>query len=233
MKKILAGFFVALTFPFLVAAGEPISFSGVLQRQTAGQFLSTAFLRDPNSGALLAGLRDPQNRLGGIGAGGRVTILAETTYSRDVDGSPIYRVLDLLPEYWAQPWGRSTRQPSNFTGSPGARAKDFAGTPATTYRSYAMDNGLERRTPLGLPNAGEMPIPLRMAEAELNLRQFLGRYQAQAGLTYELQRVSELGGAAETVSTVRATASGPLSITAVPQGDMGFFFLRASPTISE
>lgn len=233
MHKSFTAIFLALAFPFLVAGGEPISFSGVLQRPTSGQFLSTAFLRDAYTGALVAGLRDPQNRLGGVAAGGRVTILAETSYSRDVDGSPIYRVLELLPEFWAQPWGRSTRQPSNFTGSPGARAKDFAGTPATTYRSYAMDNGLARRAPLALPSAVEMPIPLRVAQAEVSIRQFLGRFEAQAGLTYELQRVSELGGAAETVSTAAATVSGPLSITAVPQGDMGFFLLRASPTISE
>lgn len=166
-----------------------------------------------------------------MGLGGRVTILAETTYARDVDGSPIYRVLELLPEYWAQPWGRAPRQPSNFTGSPGVRAKDFAGTPATTYRSYAMDNGLERRA-LSLPDATKIPTALRMTQPQFNPRAFFVNFEAQAGLTYELQRVKKLGGALEIVSTFDVTVSGPLSIAAAPQGDMGFFLLRVRPTIS-
>jgi hypothetical protein len=231
MNKNLAALFFALTISCAITAGEPISFSGILQRQPVGQFLSSAFLRDANNGALVAGLRDPQNRLGGVGISGHVTILAETTYAREVNGLPIYRVLELLPEYWAQPWGRSARKPSNFSGPPDTRAKDFAGTPATTYRSYAMDNGLERRT-LGLPDANATPAPLRVTQAEFNPRAFLGKFEAQAGLTYELQRLSALGGAAETVSTITVTVSGPLSIAVPPQGDVGFFLLRVRPTIS-
>jgi hypothetical protein len=231
MNKNLAALCLALAIPCVVAGGEAISFSGILQRQPAGQFLSSAFLRDANNGALLAGLRDPDNRLNGVGPSGRVTILAETTYARELDGLPIYRVVELLPEYWAQPWGRSARRPSNFSGPPSARAKDFAGTPATTYRSYGWDNGLDR-TPLGLPDANEMPEPLRVMEAGLTARGFLGKFEAQAGLTYELHRVTDLGGAPETVSTMTVTVSGPIWITAPALGDSGFFLLRVRPTIS-
>src|SRR5215212_3896857 len=82
-------------------AAEPISVSGVIEKAPAGQFFSSYFLRDANNGGLLGGLRDPQNMLSS--GNRRVTLQVEKASYSEVDGLPIFKVVTVSPEYWAQP----------------------------------------------------------------------------------------------------------------------------------
>jgi hypothetical protein len=214
-------------------AGEVVVVSGILEAAPAGLFFSSHFLRDPNNGGLIAGLRDSGGRL--FTGSQRVTLVGEKTATPEINGLPTLKVLSLLPEYWAQPsiWTDKQQLPGTFSNHPrGAKPKDFAGVPFTTFRAYKMDNGWETRR-LDAPSETETPPPLKVGPFLLNADGFFGAVQAFTGLTYELQHLKSLDELPQTIASTTATIDGTLSIGAPRQeGTMGFYLIRVTSLLS-
>jgi hypothetical protein len=210
-------------------AEEPVSVSGILEAAPAGQFFASYFLRDSETGGIVAGLRDPENLL--AGAQGSVNLQTDLLDVTEVNGFQLLRVVARLPEYWAQPsiWTTRLHLPGNFSSYPrGPKPKDYAGIPFTISRAYLADNGFEN-VRLEIRNETTPPKPFRLDQLLFGRSGPFGVFEAFAGLTYELKFASSPDLAPETVNSVEATADGTLSILAPPpRSGNGFYFLKVS-----
>lgn len=209
-------------------AGEIVPLAGKVEAAPAGQFFSTYFLRDAESGILISGLKDPR----GLLSAGREEILAQAELQDgpEVNGLPIYSIVEVLPDYWEQPasWNLEFRSAAGFAGSRvGIQAKDFGGAPFSMVRAYARDNGLPPAR-LGLPTDLAGAPGLLIAGFLPDRAGFSTTFQVFAGLQYDLLSTPSLDEAPQTVATAFATVDGVLTLTAPSAAGNSFYLIRAS-----
>lgn len=208
-------------------AGEPVSVAGIVEAAPVGQFFSSHFLRHPESGEIVAGLSDSENRLST--GGRRVTLQTERLEIPEINGLPILRVVSVLPDHWAQPsvWSGEQKGPGTFSGFQMDReAKDFAGMPFTSSRAYSGDHGLEGN--FHVPRTLQVGTSLRVVDFRTENEGFVVSFEAVAGLSYELQFTETVEEEAETVATVRPLFRGLATISVPRESEgTGFYLIRA------
>ena len=230
-SRISAVLLAAFLFPGFASevkslASEPLPISGQVLPNSSRGFFSSAFLLDPVTDEMVAGLLDP---LGLLGKAETAILQTERTGKVEVSGLPLLEVQGVLPEFWAQPASHQ-----HFLKGPGAwsgfgrdfQAKDFAGVPLNSRRAYHHDNGLPRPVFSG-GSSGRTPLPLRVTETRASGDALALRWQASPALRYRLLGGATLDGDFLLVEEFIAPADGLLEILIPRTSEQSFYLLQA------
>ena len=202
--------------PFQVVLGDqPLSVCALPSVSTEGNIL----LLDPVTHVSIALLSDPNGRL----ADRSQPVILQTVGPDEIGAAlPTLTLVDVLPEFWAQPASLSP-----FLKGPGAysgqgteiRAQDWAGMQATDRRSYRLDPGL-RLTPViaySVPREGVRLIVKRVSDS------LLVEWAGVAGRTYQLQFAASVNGPFALIQTFNAAQDGAIRTNISLNGTQGFY----------
>ena len=197
-------------------AGPPLAAAG-RQGAVAG---STGVLVDLIYGEPVALLEDPFSR---IPANGQSRVFQTEAVTPADSSFPRLRVVDALPEFWAQPsiWRHFTKGPgaaSGFGREIGAR--DWAGRPATDRRAYPLDPGLHS---VALAGPNSTPPGVGLITVTYGATGLLLRWNGIVGRAYGLQFTPTLTRPFTSAGLVVGEATGPQIFPLPLAGSAGFY----------
>lgn len=202
--------------PFHAVFGEqPLSVCALPSVSTGGNIL----LLDPVTHVAIALLSDPNGRL----ADRSQPVILQTVGPNDIGATlPTLTLVDVLPEFWAQPASFSPflKGPGAYSGE-GAeiRVQDWAGMQSTDRRSYRLDPGL-KLTPViaySVPREG-----VRLTVKRISNSLFV-EWSGVAGRTYQLQFAASVNGPFALVQTLNAAQDGAIQANISPNDTQGFY----------
>lgn len=199
-----------------LAAELPLAVAGKLGASVGG----TAILLDPIYGIALATLEDPSSLLP---EAPRSMVLQTTTSTLITGKTPVLRVLDVLPEFWAEPavWGHFLKGPGAASGFGNEiLPRDWAGRPATDRRAYPLDAGLR-----SVELAESFSIPFTLGTLHINyLRSgILLSFTGRAAHAYAIQYTAALTRPFSVIQTVISPDSSSQTAVLPILGGSGFF----------
>jgi hypothetical protein len=208
-------------------AGEPLPVSGQVLPNASRGFFSSAFLLDPVSREIVAGLIDP---MGLLGNAERAILQTERTGKVEVNGSPLIEVQGVLPEFCIQPASHQhfLKGPGSWSGfGRDFQPKDFAGVPLNSNRAYQHDNGFPRAITFSGGISGGEPLPLRVTETRASGDSLALRWQTSPALHYRLLGGATLDGDFQMIQEFIAPADGSLEILIPRTSEQSFYLLQA------
>lgn len=217
-QRVLArvlGLILGLTPIHVVIGNQPLSVCALPSVSTNGNIL----LLDPVTHVSIAFLSDPNGRL----ADRSQPVILQTVGPNDIGATlPTLKLVDALPEFWAQPASFSP-----FLKGPGAysgqgteiRAQDWAGMQATDRRAYRLDPGL-KLTPVIAYSVPREAVRLTVKRVADSL---LVEWAGVAGRTYQLQFATSVNGPFALVQTFNAAQDGAIQTNISPNGTQGFY----------
>jgi hypothetical protein len=205
----------------VVYANDPLPMVG----RPAASYEGLTLLMDPLEHAPVALLLNATDRLP---PGGRSLTLHGIQDELVAADLPVFRVTDVLPEFWAEPavWQHFRAGPAAFSGmGRPLRTKDWAGRPFTDRRAYALDNGLPaRRTAAALSPSG-----VGMLEWSAGRGSLLLAWDGVAGRIYGLEYTEDLNRSFRNLRTWIAPADGRLHLELPVAAAAGFYRLVELP----
>ena len=208
-------------------AGEPRAMSGTLQPHSLSGVFSTAFLINPATESLQAGLMDP---FGLLPPERRGVVVQGELNGVELNGLPLLEVRTVLPEFWIQPASHQHFQkgPSAYSGyGRNLQPRDFAGVPLNERRAYQHDNGGPPPAQLRSGRETPPPAPLRVAEPRVSGEDLALRWQATPGLRYRLLAGATLDGEFELVQEFTVSQEKVFEVLLPRGAEQAFYILQA------
>lgn len=181
---------------------------------------ATTVLRDPVDGTAIATLEDPSSQLP---SDIRPLVLQTTGVDAGPGTAPALRVVDVLPEFWAEP-----AVLNHFLKGPGAasgfgneiRPRDWAGIPATDRRAYPMDAGLR-----SVELAPSFTIPSNIGRVRVSYlpRQIVLTFDGLGAHAYAVHYTTALTRPFTVVTSLISADSRPQTVV-LPASDEAAFF---------